>query len=212
MIESVSVDVSYEASVGYDRQEPYIDYETYYENEPYIAYERQYNSTDKKWEERPVTKYKKVEKQRQVTRYKTVTDWSPIEGTHSTKSVAVVENLPKVYLDEYLFVNSYGELNLDTNTRMPSAEEAENMNITDIARKAANSEHSSTIFRSVQNSLRGDHNRDLTTSITRTYDWNTILYKTTEYSATICYKGKTYKKHAFPFGPMKIGGDEAWKQ
>ncbi|MBR3436409.1 MAG: hypothetical protein IKG97_01505 [Lachnospiraceae bacterium] len=208
MVESVSADVSYEASVGYDREEPYLDYETYYENEPYIAYEKQYNNTANRWEERQVTKYKKVAKQRQVTKYKRVTDWSPINGTHSTKSVVVVENLPGVYLDEYAFVSSLTGLNLDSNTRAASEEEAENMNITDKTRETANYEHASTICRSVENSLRGDHHRDLSTDITDTYGWNTILYNTFEYSVSICYKGQTYKKHAFPFGPMNIEGDE----
>ena len=60
LIDSLSADVTYQASVGYDREEPYTDYETYYEQEPYIAYEKQWNNVTKQTEERQVTKYKRV--------------------------------------------------------------------------------------------------------------------------------------------------------
>ena len=91
VIDSVAVNVSYQVSVGYDRQEPYIAYETYYENEPYITTESYYDSTLKCTRTREVTKYRSVAKQRQVTKYKTVTDWSPLSGVHHASSVAAVE-------------------------------------------------------------------------------------------------------------------------
>ena len=40
----ICVDTTYEVSIGYDRQEPYIDTEVYYEKEPYIGYETYYES------------------------------------------------------------------------------------------------------------------------------------------------------------------------
>lgn len=45
--ESVSVEVDYQASIGYDREEPYIAYETYYEDEPYLTTESYYDSNTK---------------------------------------------------------------------------------------------------------------------------------------------------------------------
>ena len=38
---------SYQASVGYDREEPYIDKEIYFEKEPYIDNERYYDTNTK---------------------------------------------------------------------------------------------------------------------------------------------------------------------
>lgn len=207
LMDAISVDVTYQVSVGYDRQEPYIDYETYYEDEPYIAYEKEYNSTTKQYEERQVTKYKRVQKQRQVTKYKTVTDWSALNGNHSTSSMAVVENLKGQYLDEYLFINSFR--GMKSGSLVPiDGEAADKMQVSESAHGKAMSEHRSAIDRSVRYSLPGDHNRDLDWKVSNITDSSTSLFKTPEYEATICLNGKTYVKHGFPFGPMEIGGDK----
>ena len=58
------------ASIGYDRQEPYTDYETY--------------------QEKVGNNY--VTKQRQVTKYRTVTDWHPFNTQYSGEAIGVANN------------------------------------------------------------------------------------------------------------------------
>ena len=207
LIDSISVNVSYQVSVGYDREEPYIAYEDYWEDEPYLATESYYDYDTKSTRTRQVTKYKKVKKQRQVTKYKKVTDWSPLNGTHSADSVAVVENIPGQYLDESAFVESFRGAN-DSSIISASPELIETMVVNEMANDKAQSEHRYTIDRSVKHSLPGDHYRDLDWRVVDTTSSSTKLYKTPEYEATICFNGKTYKKRAFPFGPMSINGDK----
>lgn len=205
-MDSVEADLSYHASIGYDRKEPYIDYEDYYENVPYIAYEKQLNSVTHQYEERQVTKYKKEKRQRQVTKYKTVTDWSATSGTHHASSSAVVENKEFTYLDEYLFLVSSKSAK-ESSMATPSEDEAKAMQVTEAARKDADREHARAFDDSVERSLGGDQHRDVNWSVARITDCSSWLFKTTEYTATISLGGKTYTKRAFPFGDMKIGGD-----
>lgn len=206
VIDHVAVDTTYQVSVGYDRQEPYIDYETYYEDEPYITTESYYDYNTKSTRTRQVTKYKRVQKQRQVTKYKTVTDWSALNGNHSTQSTAVVENSNNLYLDEQLFVGSFRGMKESSSSPIPFYE-AQTIVISDATKKKSSSEHYDNIDRSVKYSLPGDHYRDLDWKIADVTDAATALYKTPEYEASIYYNGKSYKKHTFPFGPMEIGGD-----
>ena len=206
VIDHVAVDTTYQVSVGYDRQEPYIDYETYYEDEPYITTESYYDSNTKSTRTRQVTKYKKVQKQRQVTKYKTVTDWSVLNGSHSTQSTAVVENVKNLYLDEQLFVGSFRGMKDSSASPIPF-DEAKAIEVLDATQKKITTEHSDNIDRSVRYSLPGDHYRDLDWKVAKVTESTTDLYKAPEYEATITYNGKTYKKHAFPFGPMEVGGD-----
>lgn len=55
--------------------------------------------------------------------------------------------------------------------------------------------------------MPGDHQRDISWRVSDITDSASSLFKTVEYSAAICYGGKTYVRRAFPFGAMKIGGD-----
>lgn len=207
LIDSLSVDVTYQTSVGYDRQEPYIDYEDYWEKEPYITTETYYDSNTRSNRTRQVTKYKDVKKQRQVTKYKTVTDWSPLSGEYSTKSVAVVENKEDQYFDRSLFMESfYGAK--DDSFLPASVELAEQLRITKTAEDKVLEAHKFLIGRSVEHSLPGDHFRDLSWKVTKTTAAESELYKAPEYEASICFDGKVYIKRAFPFGPMNIVGDK----
>lgn len=207
LIDTISVDVTYQVSVGYDRQEPYTAYEDYYEKEPYIAYEKHFNTVTKQNEERQVTKYKEVKKQRQVTKYKTVTDWSPLTGKHSTESIAVVENLKDEYLDKELFVESSSGIK-EGSVLPATADIASRMQVTETARESAMTKHYDIIENSVVYSLPGDHYRDLDWNVSKVKDSSSSLYETPEYEVSICYNEKIYKKHAFPFGSMDIGGDK----
>jgi hypothetical protein len=96
-VTSGSFDLNWTASFGYDRQESYVDYETYTEN----------GRT----------------RTRPVTRYRTVTDWRPVNGkAHgnflatayagsniSKEAKNIVESLPTSYLTPYTpaFVSGY---------------------------------------------------------------------------------------------------------
>ena len=207
LIDSISVDVTYQASVGYDRDEPYIDYEDYWEDVPYVVIEQKYNGITQKTENVEVTKYKKVKKQRQVTKYKKVTDWSPLNGNHHTKSVAIVENKNGQHLDEALFTDSFR--GAKKSSFLPaSAELSKKMYITDVAQENATSKHRDEIRYSVKYSLPGDHSKDLDWKVSKVTDSSSSLYKVSEYETSICFNGKTYVKRAFPFGPMNIGGDK----
>ena len=206
LVDSISVDVTYQASVGYDREEPYMDYETYYDREPYIAYEKQWNSVTKQEEERQVTKYREVQKQRPVTKYKTVTDWSAISGSHSARSTAVVENIEGRYLDKELFRESFR--GMKKSSLHPTGKDlAGEIQIIDTARDYVLSKHASTIDSSISSNLPGDHSRDLNWKLSNITEHSTVLYKAPEYEASICFNGKTYVKRAFPFGAMRIGGN-----
>lgn len=206
-IDSISVDVTYQASVGYDREEPYIDYEYYWEDVPYVVIEQKYNGITQKTENVEVTKYKKVKKQRQVTKYKKVTDWSALNGNHHTKSVAIVENKKGQHLNEVLFVDSFRGVKEDS-VLPASAELSQNMQVTDAAQERATSRHRDQIRYSVKNALPGDHNKDLDWEVSKITASSSSLYRVLEYETSICFNGKTYIKHAFPFGPMNIGGDK----
>lgn len=74
------------ASVGYDRQEPYIDYETY--------------------KEKVGDKY--ITRQRPVTKYRTVTDWQLFNTVYSGEATCAADNS-----DEYI---SYGDIELALKT------------------------------------------------------------------------------------------------
>ena len=204
LFHKVEVDVACQASVGYDRQEPYIDYETYYEKEPYYVYEKQWNSVRQEYEERPVEKFRKVEKQRQVTKYKTVTDWSAWSGGHSTESLAVVENLRDGAFSSRLFLDSFRSMKEGSAVPV-TGEAAAKMQVSESARKRAMEEHSENITRSVASAIPGDHHRDL--------DWQTrrerrevCLFNATMYLAKLHFNGEDYPRYAFPFGNMTVEG------
>lgn len=207
LIDSLSVDVTYQASIGYDREEPYIAYEDYWEDEPYIATESYYDQNTRTTRTRQVTKYKKVKKQRQVTKYKKVTDWSPLKGNHQTKSVALVENVKGQYLDQRLFVESFRGTK-DESVVTASAELSARMEITAESEESALAIHRTEIGYAVKRALPGDHSKDLDWKVSQITESSSSLYKASEYETSICFGGKTYVKRAFPFGPMQIGGDQ----
>lgn len=56
--------------------------------------------------------------------------------------------------------------------------------------------------------LPGDHNKDLSLRLTKQNTVATTVYRAAEYRTSVCFDGKEYVRHAFPFGAMEIGGDE----
>ena len=205
VLDKITATISYSAGVGYDRQEPYIDYETYYEDEPYLTTETYYDTNYKENRTRQVTKYKRVARQRQVTRYKTVTDWSAISGTHSCESAVIVENAPGQSLHKSLFTTSMTKVSEKSYCGL-TEEEHERYTISKETYDKALSEHKDNLYNSLLNSLPGDHNRN----VDSTYNidsQNLTMCVTNDYTAEIIFGGKRYKRYAYPFGCMSIGGD-----
>ncbi len=204
-MDSLTVDTSYQTSIGYDRKEPYMDYETYYDKEPYIAYERQYDRTLGQYVERQVTKYKTVQKQRQVTKYRTVTDWSAFSGEHTANSTTAIENTDLEF-DFDLFYSSFRGLDGSSLSGVPEAEAA-TMQVSDATYRAAMEEHEDSIRQSTIKSLPGDRWRDFDWRATNVVKSVTTLYKVPEYQVSITYDGETYTRCAYPFGKMEVGGE-----
>lgn len=207
LMEKINAEVSYQVSIGYDRQEAYIDYETYYEDEPYIAYEQQFSQEQGKLVERQVTKYKKVARQRPVTKYKTVTDWSATNGNVNAESVAYAYNGERETKVPDAFVSSF--LGINSRSLIPaSAEQSKKMLVTKAAQSSVDEIHDAQIDEIVCNALPGDHYRDLTWTVTKEKKTAVALFQAPEYRTQIGLQGKTYQKFAFPFGVMVFGGDK----
>lgn len=125
----------------------------------------------------------------------------------STQSTVVAENVQGLYLDEELFASSFRSMKKSSAAPV-SDEEASKLEVLDATQKGIASKHSDNIASSILSSLPGDHYRNLDWNISNVTKATTSLLKTPEFEAEISYNGKTYKKHAFPFGKMEIGGDK----
>ena len=200
LMESIEVDVAFQASIGYDRQESYTKYETYYEKESYTDYNK---------DGKPFTQYRTVEKTRPVTKYKTVTDWRPLNGNLSKSSKVIIENMEEQADGFYpwSFEQSFRGISAESIIPLDGAA-GDNMKMSDDARDNAAALHLYNINGAVQRSLPGDHYKDLDWKISKITDSTTALYKTKEYKTTICMNGETYEKRGFPFGEMAIVGSK----
>ena len=205
LVQSRTIEATYQAGIGYDRQEAYTDYETYYENEPYIDYETYYeNGVSRK---RQVTKYRKVTKQRPVTKYKTVVDWSVTHGTHHMKSTVCDCNDASAHADVSLFIRSFVDASNDVVEAL-SPEEAAIYHVSDYGHRQLDRQHNDALYADVEKILPGDHTRDLHCDVTAVPDSHTTIYLATFYRTTIQYNGETYVKYAFPYGNMPMGGND----
>lgn len=88
------------ASVGYDRQEPYIDYETY--------------------KEKVGNSY--VTRQRAVTKYRTVTDWQLFSTPYSGEATCTAYNSDEFELDDSEIVSAIKSVNKNSITETGEAE------------------------------------------------------------------------------------------
>ena len=207
VLQKMSADVAYQASIGYDREEPYIDYETYYEEEPYITTEWYWDEVEKTKRQRSVTKYRQVERQRQITKYKTVTDWSHYAGKLSDESTAIAENSESVYLDKSLFASSFTGAKEGSIIRAYD-DSAKELEVTKTADDKLNEQHCQNFWNTALVELPGDQCRDVESEIENLKSVETTFVIAVEYVATLVCNGKTYKKYAYPFGSMEIGGDK----
>lgn len=203
LFDSISYDARWEGEIGHDRQESYIDYETYYEKIPYTDYERKYNSTKKQYEQVPIMKYRQEARQRAVTKTKTVTDWHHSNGFHSGThhdSVCIdgeisTSQFQRDYDPQYVRYLTDAEMQKESD-----------MVITESMYNKIQTKHDLAIESSVMHSLPGDHYRGISYSLDNYYHENTELIKIPQYEASINYKGSSYNKSAFPFGSMTLIG------
>ena len=193
---------SYQASVGYDREEPYIDKEIYFEKEPYIDNERYYDTNTKTYKTKTVTKYKDVQRERPVTKYKSVTDWSPWNGKGEHIVYSAADNDPEGYIDSQMFLDAYYSSKESSHTpknngkcSQPSEEAVLN----------ACAKNLSQIKAQIISELPGDRSKDLTVNVEESKQ-SISMFIAPEYTATVSYDGKAYEKKSFPFGDFNISG------
>ena len=183
VMQTADVEGSYTVSIGYDRQEPYLDTETYWEREG----------------------DRNVKKERTVTKYRTVTDWQAQSGTTGMRSVDCVDNDLAGTFDGSLFKKSFVDCS-DNSVRQVSA--SETVEVTPEAYDMLRKFHSYNLEFHLLLQLPGDHNKDLSLRLTKQDTIATTVYRAAEYRTAVCFEGKEYVRHAFPFGDMEIGGDE----
>ena len=180
---SFLVDITYSVSIGYDRKEAYTDYETYYET----------------------VNGKSVKKKRKVTKYRTVTDWKPLHGHYKVESSVSVDNETGELLDSDLTENCFG--NVTAESIILPDESDKRISVTDIAKSVTESAHSRKYRYSLEQSLPGDHHKDLDYQIeVKKYKAN--LFFAPQYETMIMCEYNPVKKKGLPFGKMQVFGDK----
>ncbi len=188
-------EVSFQARVGLDKKEPYIDYEYYYENVPV----RSSNGT--------VTT-QSVRKERPVTKYRSYIDWSPIGGNTKANTVSFTSNEEK--FDHYRKMAQKGLNSINESSLQKINDE---FLMSDYATKNIELQEKNKIKAYIFTSLNGDHIDDIEFEITSKTEVEDIYYLTPLYSLSIECNGKTYTKYAFPFGDeISINGDEIFNE
>ena len=201
----LAVDTDYQSSwtadIGNDRQESYVDFETYYEKIPYTAYEKRYNSSKKITEDVPVTKYREEARQRQVTKFRTVTDWHTGSGNYSG-SVRFFDSVDRDgQFDTRRFFKDYDKYQV---CWFSKGQEPSGMHITDDMLNFAYGFQKKDIERETKLSVPGDRDRGFSCQITGFNPTSASLILVPEYVTTFKYHGETYVKKGFPFGNMAI--------
>ena len=183
VMQTADVEGSYTVSIGYDRQEQYLDTETYWEREG----------------------DRNVKKERTVTRYRTVTDWQAQSGTTGMRSADCVDNDLADSFDGSLFKKSFVACSHDSVMPVSASEAVE---VTPEAYDMLRKYHELNLNVHLLLQLPGDHNKDLSLRLTKQDTVATTVYRAAEYRTSVCFDGKEYVRNAFPFGAMEIGGDE----
>lgn len=202
-----SANFSYQASIGYNHEEPYTDYESYSENEPYLTMKSYYDADTKTTQMRQVTEYRKVERQRAVTRSRTVTDWQPFSGEKNFESAMLLSTQKNPEFNYWLFLENLENAKTE-HVKIPLPDEQNvNVIISEENQKEMKSRHCDVIYQKICSCLPGDESRDVKYQIKELKEKKTLLYKVPEYRMTIQYKGKEYSRYTYPFGEMKTAGD-----
>lgn len=202
--ETVTQNIAYHVSIGYDREEPYTDYESYSEKIPYTDFETYTENGVKR--QRAVTKYRTEWKQMAVTKYRTVTDWSFLSSNDQICSSGLAENLSDVVFDEERFTSSLKKVNKKSLT-VPPKEIADTIQITSAARAKLKEQYFRDAAFRIEQSLPGDRYRDFRLAGATLIQSSSTIYLTPEYNVSLYYDGHLYTKKCFPFGSAKIVGD-----
>ena len=183
VMQFADVEGSYTVSIGYDRQEPYIATETYWEREG----------------------DRNVKKERLITKYRAVTDWQAQNGITGTNCVNFVDNDLSKSFDPTLFKKSFLACK---NESVHPVSESSAENVTPEAYDMLRTFHEVDLKAHLLHDLPGDRSKDLHVRLTKQNAKTTAVYLTQEYRASIQFDGIEYVKYGFPFGTMEIGGDE----
>ena len=162
------------ASIGYDRQEPYTDYETYREKvgDSYVT------------------------RQRAVTKYRTVTDWRVFQTQYSGEATRAAYNSDEYGLDDSAIVTAIKSSKNDSLVEKGEA----TVNSTGLARAIAACE-SHVEWSSV--SFPGDRHKDVKFNSESSVQ-SITCYKLPYYEVTYKYNDKDYTASCFACGDINI--------
>ena len=175
---TAAVSGTVQASIGYDRQEPYTDYE--------------------KYREKIGDTY--VERQRPVTKYRTVTDWRPFSTQFSGKATCVAFNDAKgaeAGSDEIRAIKTAKTENMvgGGSARLQPA-----------ALKTAISECETQVQKE-QVSLPGDRFRDYRHHEESTVE-NVVCFQIPYYEVTYTYEGEKYTASGYACGTLVVDAEK----
>ena len=162
------------ASIGYDRKEPYTDYETYKEKvgDTYVT------------------------RQRAVTKYRTVTDWSPFSTDFSGKASYVTANEDEE--DPYREYASRALRTVADDSIIPDGEAYVNRSAMNRAVM-----HCEAHVEVHNVDLPGDKKKDVRYQCSSEIDW-LACYKLPYYQVTYTYEGQQYAAAAFACGDISV--------
>ena len=181
---SMDFELSYSASVGYNRQEPYLDTEYYTER----------------------VNGQNVQRTRQVTKYRTVVDWRPISGTYRSSQFHSTSNDPaKPFATEYenaVLAEMKKRKNDDIGfiTEDITISPESDAFLTELNRDIAQMK--------CKYSLPGEHMRDFTCSIISEKVSQEVVVQTIRLSCTAEYAGEEYDFSALAIGGMLVAQDK----
>ncbi len=191
-IESSKVfQVSFQAKIGMDKKESYIDYEIYYERVPVNT-------------QNGGVRYESVRKERPVTKYKNYIDWSPVASSSKVETDVFSSDERAYESYRNLVYSCIEKINTD---ELKSTDE--DLKMSDYSKDCIELMDDSAIRRDIYSSLNGDHKDNINFEITSTVEVEDIYYIVPMYFLNIKYQGKTYTKYVCPIGnDLKIQGDK----
>lgn len=171
---SASVSGTCTASIGYDRKEPYTDYETYKEK------------VGETW----------VTRQRAVTKYRTVTDWRPFQTDYFGEHTCATENTDSERNDNAGLGNALATAANESIQRDGERE----VNAKALSRAVMRCEAHVEVWNV---KLPGDQQKDKRYNSTSDIK-SVACYTLPFYEVTFTYEGKKYKASAFACGKLHV--------
>ena len=177
MVCSAFVSGTCTASIGYDRQEPYTDYETYKEKVGDIY----------------------VTRQRAVTKFRTVTDWRPFNTDYSGKATYVEDNTDED--GSYRGDVSYTLKTISNNSIVEKGDAVINRKA--LSRAITHCESHVKIYNV---KLPGDKQKDKRYQCSSDIE-SVTCYKLPYYEVTYSYNGEEYSAAGFACGKLSVEYD-----